>query len=547
MRMPNCKRAISCSCQKTPFPRSSDLFLRRQSACIPTQSYTSPFLRSVRFYVMVERNLDANAIENKHAFTVRDFLAIGFRQRQLILNTFLGIFSIAVVVAFLLPTKYEAQMKILVRHERAESVVSPEREAPVQWRTEVSEEELQSEAELIKSRDLLTKVVVACDLQNLGVSSLWNRTGDKDDQRVSRAVVALEKNLTVQPIKLTNLISVAYKSKDPQLAARVLNSLASLYLEKHLAMHRAPGEFDFFHQQAEEYRKALANAEAKLTDFSREQGVVNPALEKEITVRKLTEFEAEEKSARASIAGTRQTIRTLESQLATLPNRQTTQVRTSDNPQLMERMKSKLLELELKRTELLTKFEPTYRPVQEVEQQIAQTREAIATAEKTPLRDEITDRDPTYEALRSELAKSKTELAAAEARAAATSALVRSYRTESQQLDHKEVLQQGMLRAAKVDEENYMLYLRKQEEARISDALDQQRFSNVVVADPATVPYISQGRWLLVVLLGGLIASLASVMLALAMDRWDPSFRTPDEVESFLGTPVVAAFPKNGR
>ena len=496
---------------------------------------------------MIDRNLDATAAEDTQSFHLRGFLEIGFRQRRVIINSFLGIFSFAVLLAFLLPKKYEAQMKILVRHERAESLVSPERESPVQWRTEVSEEELQSEAELIKSRDLLTKVVVACDLQNLGVSPLWNRAGDKDDQRVSRAVLALEKNLTVQPIKLTNLISVAYKSKDPQLAARVLNSLASLYLEKHLAMHRAPGEFDFFHQQAEEYRKALANAEAKLTDFSREQGVVNPALEKEITVRKLTEFEAEAKSARASIAGTRQTIRTLELQLATLPKRQTTQVRTSDNPQLMERMKSKLLELELKRTELLTKFEPTYRPVQEVDEQIAQTREAIATAEKTPLRDEITDRDPTYEALRSELAKSKTELAAAEARAAATSALVRNYRTESQQLAHKEVLQQGMLRAAKADEENYMLYLRKQEEARISDALDQQRFSNVVVAEPATVPYAAQGRWLLVVLLGGLIASVASVILALAMDRWDPSFRTPDEVESFLGTPVVAAFPKNGR
>jgi len=496
---------------------------------------------------MIERNLDATAAEGTQSFNLRGFLEIGFRQRRVIINSFLGILSVAVLLAFLLPKKYEAQMKILVRHERAESVVSPERESPVQWRTEVSEEELQSEAELIKSRDLLTKVVVACDLQNLGVSSFWNRAGDKDDQRVSRAVLALEKNLAVQPIKLTNLISVAYKSKDPQLAARVLNSLASLYLEKHLAMHRAPGEFDFFHQQAEEYRKALANAEAKLTDFSREQGVVNPALEKEITVRKLTEFEAEARSARASIAGTRQTIRTLESQLATLPKRETTQVRTSDNPQLMERMKSKLLELELKRTELLTKFEPTYRPVQEVEEQIAQTREAIATAEKTPLRDEITDRDPTYEALRSELAKSKTELAAAEARATATSALVRNYRTESQQLDHKEVLQQGMLRAAKADEENYMLYLRKQEEARISDALDQQRFSNVVVAEPATVPLAPQGRGLFAVLLGGLIASLASVMLALVVDRWDPSFRTPEEVESFLGTPVIAAFPKNGR
>jgi len=118
-------------------------------------------------------------------------------------------------------------------------------------------------------------------------------------------------------------------------------------------MHRAPGEFEFFHQQAEEYRKALANAEAKLTDFSREQGVVNPALEKEIAVRKLAEFEAEAKSAQATIAATRQSIRTLESQLATLPKRETTKCGRSDNPQLMERMKSKLLELELKRTELL--------------------------------------------------------------------------------------------------------------------------------------------------------------------------------------------------
>jgi uncharacterized protein involved in exopolysaccharide biosynthesis len=410
----------------------------------------------------------------------------------------------------------------------------------------VSEEELQSEAELIKSRDLLTNVVVACDLQNFGTGSLWNRQGDNGDQKVSRAVLNLEKDLTVQPIKLTNLISVSYKARDPQLAAKVLNALAGLYLEKHLAMHRAPGQFEFFHQQADEYRKALANAEEKLTNFSRDQGVVSPALEKEMSVRKLTEFEAEAKGARATGAEGRQRIATLEAQLATLPNRETTLVRTSDNPLLMQNMKSRLLELELKRTELLTKFEPTYRPVQEVEEQIAQTKAAITAAEKAPLRDETTDRDPTYEALRSELAKARTELAATEARAAATFSLIRSYRSESEQLDRKELLQQDMLRAAKADEENYMLYLRKAEEARISDALDRQRFSNVVVAEPATVPFTAQGRWLLVVVLGGFLASLVSVILAFIADRWDPSFRTPEEVESFLGSPVVAAFPKNG-
>ncbi|MGB7844900.1 MAG: GumC family protein [Candidatus Acidiferrum sp.] len=488
-----------------------------------------------------------NFLEDKGtpAISVRDFLAIGFRHRRLILNTFLGISAVAVVIALFLPKMYEAQMKILVRHERAESVVTPEREAPVQPQTQVSEEELQSEAELIRSRDLLGKVVAVCNLQNSSGKSFWSRQEAGDDQKIARAVLKLEKALTVQPIKLTNLISVSYKAGDPQQAARVLNSIASLYLEKHLAMHRAPGQFEFFHQQAQDYGKALAEAEEKLTSFSREHGVVDPTLEKDINVRKLAEFEAEAKSAQAGIAETRQRIRTLESQLNALPNRETTQVRTSDNPQLMQTMKSKLLELELKRTELLSKFEPTYRPVQEVEKQISQTEAAITAAQNSPLRDETTDRDPTYEALRAELAKSRTELAATEARAIAMSSLIRTYRSENEQLDRQELLHQDMVRTAKADEENYLLYLRKEEEARISDALDRQRFSNVVVAEPAAVPYTPQARWVLVVLVGAMFAGVASVMVAIAVDRWDPSFRTPEEVESFLGTPVVAAIPKN--
>lgn len=489
----------------------------------------------------IQEKLETNGTSSLSA---RDFLAIGFRQRRVIVNTFLGILSLSVLGAFLLPKKYQAEMKMLVRHERAETVVSPEQQTPVQWPTQVSEEELQTEAELIRSRDLLGKVVVACDLQGRG-GLLWKRQGENDDQKIARAILKLDNDLTIQPIKLTNLISVSYKSSDPRQAAKVLNSLASLYLEKHLAMHRDPGQFEFFHQQAEQYRKALANAEEKLTSFSQQEGVVDPSLQKDISVKKLAEIEADVSGAQATIAETRQRIRTLESQLATLPNRKTTQVRTSDNPQLMQNMKSTLLELELKRTDLLTKFDPTYRPVLEVENQIAQTRAAIAEAEKAPLRDETTDVDHTYEALQADLVKAKTELAATEAGAAATKSQIHNYQNRNQQLDRLQLLQQDIVRNAKADEENYMLYLRKTEEARISDALDRQRFSNVVVAEPAAVPFKPQARWALVMVLGTLFASFASVALAFVADRWDPSFRTPEEVESFLGSPVVAAFPKN--
>lgn len=495
---------------------------------------------------MFEENLNGQKTDEAQSTTMRDIMAIGFRQRRLIINTFLGILSFAILLGFLLPKKFVAQMKILVRHERAEPMVSAEPVSQAQWQTQVSEEELQSEAELIKSRDLLAKVIVACDLQNLGGRSFWSSGAEAGDRKVAAAVLKLEKDLTIEPIKLTNLISVTYKSKDPQLAARVLNSLAGLYLEKHLAMRRAPGQFEFFHQQAEQYRKSLETAETKLTNFGTDQGVVNPVLEKEISVRKLAEAEADSKESRATIAVDRQRIRDLESQLTALPQRQTTAVRTADNPELMQTLKAKLLDLQLKRTELLSKFEPTYRPVQEVEEQITQTQAAISGAENAPLRDETTDRDPTYEAVRSELAKAKTDLAVTEARAAASASLINSYRKDSQQLDRKGRLQEDMLRSVKSDEENYMLYLRKAEEARISDALDRQRFSNVVVAEPASVPFTPQSRWALLIVLGTLFACVASVTLAFLADRWDPSFRTPEEVESFLGSPVVAAFPKSG-
>ena len=507
---------------------------------------------------MFEENAGKLREEVDHSATIRDLLAVGFRQRKLILHTFLAIFVTSIFVAFFLPRRYEAEMKILVRHERAESVVSPDRAAPVQVQTEVSEEELQSEAELLKSKDLLTRVAIACHLENLNGDSLWSTLWEKvaghrqperpeKDPRVLQAVVDLGKDLNVEPVKLTNLIRISYTSKDPDLAARVLDSLASLYFEKHLAMRRAPGVFEFFHQQSQEYRKSLAATETQLASFGREQGVVSPALKKEITVRKLAELEASSMQARAETAVTRQRIHTLETQLATLPSRTTTQVRTSDNPQLMERMKSTLLDLELKRDDLLAKYEPGYRPVQLVEQQIAETRQAIEAAEKQPLRDQTEDRDPTYESLRADLAKARIELAAQQTQASADARQAQVFRNEAQQLDQKEVAQQDLLRAAKADEENYLLYLRKEEEARISDALDRQRISNVVVAEAATVPLKPQGRRLWFILFGTLFASLASVGLGFAADYWNPSFRTPEEVESFLGSPVVAAFPKQGK
>ena len=201
---------------------------------------------------------------------------------------------------------------------------------------------------------------------------------------------------------------------------------------------------------------------------------------------------------------------------------------------IRDRLRSNLLTLEVKRTELLEKFEPTYRPVQDVEAEIAQTRTALAEAEKSQLHEETTDRDPTYEWNREELAKAKADLAGLQARAEATALTVQSYRENARSLEQKEVAQDDLIRTVKATEDNYMLYLRKQEEARISDELDRKRIINVAIAESATVPVLPANNRALTVLIGLLLGSLTSVVVALGSEYLDPTFRTSDELLSLI-------------
>ena len=498
-------------------------------------------------------NLSGDGIRSP---TARDLLAIAFRHRRLMVNAFLGVLCGSILVAVLQPKRYEAGMKILVKRERVDPVVTAEASALPQFALGVTEEELNSEVELLKSRDLLEKVVLACNLQHgshsassriLAAIGAWGGAGTPErDEPIVGAVRTLEKKLDVGVVKKTNLIGVTYESLDPELAARVLTALSDLYLEKHLAVHRPPGTFDFFQQQTRQYSKGLADAEAQLVDFTRAGAVVSAKLEKEVALQKLAEFDATLRQTQAAIADAQQRIRVLQEQTASIPPRMVTQVRNADDATLLSQLRSSLLTLELKRTELLGKFEPNYRPVQEVEAQIAQTRAALALAEKSQLHEETTDRDPTHEWVRGELAKAKADLAGLQARGEATALTVRSYRENARSLEQKEVIQDDLIRNVKATEEDYLLYLRKEEEARISDALDRKRIINVAVAEAATVSQPSNQRSL-TVLFGLLLATVTSVGLAFGSEYLDPTFRTPDEVSSFLNIPVLAAMPKNGK
>ena len=201
------------------------------------------------------------------------------------------------------------------------------------------------------------------------------------------------------------------------------------------------------------------------------------------------------------------------------PERQTTVLRKSDNAELLAQLNSTLLSLELKRSEMLTKYAPDYPLVREADAQIADARKALADARRKPVEEITTDRTPAEDRMETEMTKAETDRVALEGRVALMERALRESKAMASRIDRESAKQQDLARDVKTSEENYVLYLKKREEARISDLLDQKRIINVSIAEAATVPAFPARNWAWILALGFFAASGASVGAAYAADR----------------------------
>lgn len=467
--------------------------------------------------------------------TLRDVLTVAFRHRRLALTSLFGVLVGAVLAVVVMPQRYQANLKILVRNERSNPVVSPGPEAN-QSAAPITEEELNSEAELLTSEDVLRKVILKTGMVPPQSALPWSR--HTEEERIAMALSALRGRIDAAQMPHSNIIEVKYESNNPQLAAMVLNNLGHFYLEKHLEVHRTSGQYEFFNQEAEHYQKAMQEEEAKLAQFA-----AAPQLSRDLTIQKLKDFEEAFQQTQAGIAESQRRLGILDREKAATPLRMTTQMHSADNSVLLQSLKSTLLTLQLKREELLTKYQPTYRTVQEVDKEIADTQTAIAAAKDAPMREETTDQDPVHLWERSEIAKATADLVGLQTRATAIQRSIVAYNEQAQALDKKALEQQDLARAVKIAEDNYLLYVHKREEARITDALDERRILNVAITEAAHVPVLPISGIRLRLLMSAGLALIISAGLVILAEYLNPTFRTPAEVYSFLEIPVLASLP----
>lgn len=497
---------------------------------------------------------DTDQQQQHFPLTLRDIVQAVFRQKRVAIICFSLLLVATILYCFVLPPKYESETKILIQKEtRLDPTVSTlaEQQLPNMAVQPVTEEDINSEVEVILSDDVLHKVVASIGADNMKAPGIPNPfswvtaliEGNDPQKRIAKEVDDLQHRLDVEPVKKSNIITITYARRSAPLVTKVLSALDEAYIEKNMHVHRPSGQFQFFDEKTNEYWAQLKAAEDQLRKFSQAPGAVKPDLARDIALQKLSNFDASLHDTHALISSTQDRIHMLEKEETTVPDRETTTSRRLDNADLMMQMKNQLLTLELKRTDLLTKFQPDYRPVQEVEEEITKTKAAIAAENHTPLRDDSTDVDPAHQWVETELTKARADLKGLEAQATATKTNIHEYQTFTHDLENKEITAEDLQRDIKAAEGNYLLYLQKREEARISDALDKSHILNATITEPPTAPVLPKHSPFLLAAIGLVASFVVTAGLVFTLDYVDPSFRTPREIEAILDLPVVAAVP----
>lgn len=423
----------------------------------------------------------ANPMMNHQQDTgsLRDFLTVLFKHRTKILAIFLVTVATVTIGSFLMSPVYEAESSILVKFGR-ENIYRPEVGDKSPMISINQEEAINSEINILTSRDLMEKVITTLTVEKIYPELLESPPSAMTP--LQAAMLIFEKKLAAEGIKKSNVIKVSFQHKDPRIAANVVNMLVDFYKEKHLEVYSEP-QSSFLEKQLGEYDQKLKQSENTLQAFRQKNQVYSLDEQRSLLLKQRME---------------------LDTDLKNMSNH-------TEQDKVITDAKAKLLDLQLKEQGLLQKYKESSRLVVGVRKE----KELVAVF----LRQQEA-------AITRKMNSGRVKLAQVD--------------KEIQSLDLNEIKNQELKREVSNNDKNYRTYVDKLEDARISDDMNRQKMVNVSVIQAATIPAKPiKPKKALNILLGIILGAVSGLGYAFFSEYTSQGLSTPESVEKRLGLPVL--------
>jgi succinoglycan biosynthesis transport protein ExoP len=385
---------------------------------------------------------------------------------------------------------------------------------------ESAQTQLQTYHRLLQSRALANRVVGVLGLeQSPEFASVGHRPGQLTDAFLER--------LQVEPVRNTRLVKVSFQSRNPELAAKVANTVADGVIAQQLDEKKAAGRYatEFLAEQVNEARRTLQANEAQLSQFLAEQDILFVGGDRigERVGERQALVTQELGTLSDSLLKAKAERVAKESMLAQAmrPNAEALPA-VLQNP-LVGHLKEEATKLEARYRELGQTFKPEYPRMQRLAENIAEVRQQLR-AEVQRFVESV--RREYLAALQNETEIQK---------------LLDEQRGQARKLDGQMARYNLLRREVDTSRDLYAALSTRLKETQVSASL---LLSNIAVVDRADVPVKRSGpRTGLNLAVGCLVGLVGGVILAFVFEYLDTSIRDPREIETVLRVPTLGLVP----
>jgi uncharacterized protein involved in exopolysaccharide biosynthesis len=342
-------------------------------------------------------------------------------------------------------------------------------------------------------------------------------------------------------VRKSNVIVVTYQHKDPKVAARAVNLLVEAFEEKHLALHSDP-QSSFIGTQLASFDKKLKDSESDLQAFQQVNKVFSLEEQRSLLLKQRMDLDTSYKVARNNVSELTNKISSINGQLKYI-SKNNARYTPNEREKIITDARSKQLELQLKVQDLRRKYNDNNRLVLDAKKEVELVNQFLKEQEEG-ISGKVKMSNPVYQNMEMDLFRAEGELNSQKARAEAVKVQLDQLDKEIALLDMNENKLQNMKREIAINEKNYKTYADRQEEARISEAMNRQKLSNISVIQTAVVPAkpVKQNRKIKL-LVGTLLGLFAGFAFAYVSETTAETFLSPESAEKYLELPVLLTVP----
>jgi protein tyrosine kinase modulator len=447
--------------------------------------------------------------------TLHQFLTLLRARSKIIVLILLGTVAAILAASLVLPKKYTATAAVVI------DVKSPDPITGTMLHAMVMPGYMATQRDIIGSDRVAQKVVKLLKLDEApSMKEQWLQRTQGKGSLVAWLAEVLQKKLDVKPSRESNVIDVLYSASDPAFAAAAANAFAQAYIDASIELRIEPARqyARWFGEQDQGLRENVQKAQARLSEYQRNYGIVASEERLDSETTKLNDLSAQLTVAQGQATEARSKQRS-GSAASTLPE-------VVQNP-LIHTLKADVARQEAKLQEVAGNLGKNHPQYQRMESELASLKQRLETETRV-----ITSGFTTASTV------SKDKEAELMADIAAQKNKVLGLKQARDQIA-------GLQRDLEIAQKAYEGVSQRVTQSRLESQFAQTNVSILAPASEPTEP--SFPNLLLNTVAAIILGTLCGIGTALGLEILDRRVRSAHDVAEMLQLPMLGVIPRRKR